>query len=201
MCLTRFGDDSTGPSALFCTRNDALIDNSAASPKPCLSPRDAHTKSRRWLTPRRHSLNSEEDDLSLTDLFLEPRRVQETYQPDKLQACPLLAEVIQTKSRQTLIFDPGDSTGRLRAYPFSKTWRALLCGEILVWERLVAIWNIFWQDEDLGIPFFGVRYKQIVPIAVHHCFVHSQAGLNMPCRSMRAGGGERMSENVMERGD
>ena len=39
---------------------------------------------------------------------------------------------VQTKSRQTLIFDPGGSTGRLRAFPFLGTWRTLLCGEIVV---------------------------------------------------------------------
>ena len=30
------------------------------------------------------------------------------------------------------MFDPGGSTGRLRACPFLGTWRALLCGELFV---------------------------------------------------------------------
>ena len=38
MCLTGFGDDSTGPSALSCSRDiNALVVNGAATPKPCLS--------------------------------------------------------------------------------------------------------------------------------------------------------------------
>ena len=35
---TSFGDDSTGPPALPCSRDDALVDNGAAAPKSCLSP-------------------------------------------------------------------------------------------------------------------------------------------------------------------
>ena len=38
MCLISFGDDSTGPLALPCSRDDALVDKGAATPKPCLSP-------------------------------------------------------------------------------------------------------------------------------------------------------------------
>ena len=38
MCLTSFGDDSTGPPALPCSRDDALEGNGAAAPKSCLSP-------------------------------------------------------------------------------------------------------------------------------------------------------------------
>ena len=91
-----------------------------------LTGRDAQMNSRRWLTPRWHSLYSDDDYLSLTAFFLEPRRVQETYQPDKLPACPLLAGAYKTKSRQTLVFDPGASKDRLRACPFLRTWRALL---------------------------------------------------------------------------
>ena len=35
--LTSFGDDSTGPPIFPCLRDDALVDNGAAAPKPCLS--------------------------------------------------------------------------------------------------------------------------------------------------------------------
>ena len=37
MCLTSFGDDFTGPSALYCSRDDALVDNGAAALNPSLS--------------------------------------------------------------------------------------------------------------------------------------------------------------------
>ena len=36
MYLTSFGDDSTGPPALSCSRDDTLGDNGAATPKSCL---------------------------------------------------------------------------------------------------------------------------------------------------------------------
>ena len=38
ICSTSFGDDSTGPPALSCSRDDALVGNGAAAPKSCLSP-------------------------------------------------------------------------------------------------------------------------------------------------------------------
>ena len=38
ICSTNFGGDSTGPPALPCSRDDALVGNGAAAPKPCLSP-------------------------------------------------------------------------------------------------------------------------------------------------------------------
>ena len=43
MCLTSFGDDSTGPPALSCSRDDALVGNGAAAPKSCLSPLEIRT--------------------------------------------------------------------------------------------------------------------------------------------------------------
>ena len=88
MCLTSFGDDFTKPPVFLCSRNDALVDKGAASPKPCLSPIYAHANSRRWLTSRRHSLYSDKDPLSPTAFFSEPRRDQGMYQPDKQPACP-----------------------------------------------------------------------------------------------------------------
>ena len=44
MCLHSFVDGSTGPPALPCTRGDALLDNGAAVPKPCLSPAGIRTR-------------------------------------------------------------------------------------------------------------------------------------------------------------
>ena len=43
MCLTSFGDDSTGPPALPCSRYDGLVDKDAAASKPCLSPAEMRT--------------------------------------------------------------------------------------------------------------------------------------------------------------
>ena len=38
-----FGDDFTGPPALPCSRDDALVGNGAATPKSCLSPLEMRT--------------------------------------------------------------------------------------------------------------------------------------------------------------
>ena len=48
------------------------------------------------------------------------------------QQAPFWPRVIKTKPGQNLVFDPGGSTGRLRACPFLGTWCALLCGEVFV---------------------------------------------------------------------
>ena len=64
---------------------------------------------------------------------------------------PSWRKVIQTKSRQNIIFDPGGSKGLLRACPFLGTWRALLCEELLVLERLVGTCSVFWRKGDYGV--------------------------------------------------
>ena len=46
----------------------------------------------------------------------------------------------------------------------------------------------FVLQKGLGISISGVRYKQLVRIAVDRSFLRNQAGLNMPCRAMGAGG-------------
>ena len=38
ICLTSSGNDSTGPTALVCSRDDALVNNGAVAPRPCISP-------------------------------------------------------------------------------------------------------------------------------------------------------------------
>ena len=44
MCMTSFGDDSTGPLSLPCTRDDTLVDNGAVALKPCLTPVEMCTR-------------------------------------------------------------------------------------------------------------------------------------------------------------
>ena len=68
------------------------------------------------------------------------------------------------------MFDPGDFNGRLRACPLLGAWRALLCEEVLVFERLVAIWSVILQKEVLGILLSRVRYNQLVRIEVNRWF-------------------------------
>ena len=49
----------------------------------------------------------------------------------KLLAAPSCLRVIETKPMQNRTFDPGGSQGRLRACPFLRSWRALVCDEVI----------------------------------------------------------------------
>ena len=153
---TSFGDDSTGPPALRA-RGDALVDNGAVALKSCLSPLDmrlpvaaggllpagkASTTTRiTFYHPRLRFCPTEETNSERTSTQY-ALYYNSSFWWKQLPA-PCWRKVIQTKSRQNLIFDPGGSKGHLRACPFWGTWRALLCGELVVLERLVAIYSVF----------------------------------------------------------
>ena len=49
----------------------------------------------------------------------------------RLLAAPYYWRVVDTKSKQKRIFDPGGFRGHLRACPFWGSWSALVCGEVL----------------------------------------------------------------------
>ena len=84
-------------------------------------------------------------------------------------------KVKETKSRQTLVFDPGGSTARLRACPFLGAWHALLCGEVFVWAPDgTQGWSVFGRWVTWNI-IFRERYKLIV-YAVRIAVFRSQAG-------------------------
>ena len=53
------------------------------------------------------------------------------FQESNLSAAPYCRRVVETKSRQSRTFDPDGSQGHLRAYPFLRSWRALVCGELI----------------------------------------------------------------------
>ena len=148
ICLASFGEDYTGPPAHTCTRDDALADNGTAAPKPCLSPAEmrtliaaggvlpagkASTATRiTYYQPRLRfcptdERNSERASIQYASYYSSFWRINN-------QLPPFWRRVIETKSRQTLVFDPGGSTGHLRACPFSGTWGALL----FEWARLDA---------------------------------------------------------------
>ena len=64
------------------------------------------------------------------------------------------------------MFDPGGSTGRLRACPFLGGWRTLLCGEVFVWTlRWYPRLERFWYTEDLNVIFKSgqaIRYAVLL---------------------------------------
>ena len=101
-----------------------------------------------------------------------------------LLAAPSCRRTIETKPGQNRMFYPGGSGGRLRACPFLGTWRALLCGEVLVLERLVAACSVFGGKDDKGVINLLERDRQIVYavcITVYRCF-STAANLKRSCR-------------------
>ena len=187
MCLTSFGDNHTEPPDLPC-RDNVLVDNGAAAPKLCISPLEMRTTTAAggllpagkasttmritFYQPHLRFCPTKEMDSERTSTQYASYYSDFWWINNQLPASPW-RRVIQTKSRQTLVFGPGGSKGRLRAWPFMGTLRALLCGEVLVLERLVPIWSVFSQKEVDGISFSEVRYKQLVRVAADRCFLRS----------------------------
>ena len=144
--LASFEDDSTGPRGHPCSRDDVLVDNGAAAPKPCLSPVEMRTRTAAggllaagkvstatritFYQPRLRFCPTEETNSERTSI--QYASYYSSFWRIKNQLPPFWRRVIETESRQTLVFDSGGSTGRLRASPFMETWRALFCGDLFV---------------------------------------------------------------------
>ena len=131
------------PPALPC-RNDIPVENGDASPKSCLpflemrspsaaggllSTGEASTATGANFNkpPLRFYLTEETD--SKTNW--RTRILYVSYDSNFLPAAYSFWMVIETKSGENRMFDPGGSQGRLRACPFLGSWRVLLCGEVI----------------------------------------------------------------------
>ena len=145
-----FCDDSTGPPALPCTKDDALVDNGAAVPKPCRSPVEMPTP-----TAAGGLLPAGTLSRAMRTIFPRPRfswSLRETKKHTSrinYKLAPSWRRVLQTKSRHTLVFDPGGSTSHLRACQLLGAWRVLLCRELFV-RALDVAGPFFWQNKGLG---------------------------------------------------
>ena len=121
--LTSFGDDSTGPPAFPCSRDDALRDKGAAAPKPCLSPAKMRTRTAAdGLLPAGTAPTAMKAILSRPrpSWTLGGKAKESTSRTNNNQlGLPYWRKVIQTKSKQTLVFDPGGCTGPSTQLPVS----------------------------------------------------------------------------------
>ena len=177
MCLTSFGDDSTGPRTFPYSRDDALVNKGAAAPKPCLSPMEMRT-----LTAAGDLLPTGTAFRATMTIFHQPPfwfysteeiqfRTSIKYTTDYITFWKM--KVLETKSRQNLAFDPGGHTSRLGACPFLGAWLVLLC-EVFVWAPDgTRRWSVFWQLDGLEYHFSRERYKRLAyakRIAVDYCF-------------------------------
>ena len=168
ICLTSFGDDSSAPLTLPC-RDDALADKGAKAQKPCLSPVKMHT-----LIAAGGLLTAGTAFTALRTIFSPPffswSLGEETEKNTSRTNFNHLAthcwrKVIQTKLRQTLVFNPGGSTVRLHACPFLGGCARCSVGKFYLDAAMVSEAGAFLVD---GGEVQAIHYA--VRIAVDCCF-------------------------------
>ena len=216
MCSTSFGDDCTGPPTLPCSREDGLVDNGAAAPKSCLSLLEMRSPTAAGgLLPTGETSTATRTTFDYSTLWFcqteaaHSRRTSilsawydSSFRRNKLLAPPSCRRVIETKSGQKRMFDPGGYQGRLRACPFLGTWRALLCGDLMRVGAAGDDLQRFWRIGDSGFKNLQEWYGQnmyAVRIAVNRWFFITRLALNMPCQDKgipsRAARGYRSSRD------
>ena len=130
MCSTSFDDDCTGPPALPYSGENALVDNGATAPKSCLPPLEMRTTTAAGglfptgenSTATKITFNQPPLRLYLTEeINLRTSTQPVSHESSFLSASPSCRRVIETKSGENRMFDPGDSQGRFRACPFVGT--------------------------------------------------------------------------------
>ena len=155
MCFTSFGGDCTGPPAPPCLGENALVDNRAAAPEsylPSLEMRsptatggllptgEVFTATRATLNqPSLRFYTTEETD---SKTKVRTRVLYVSYDSSFLPVTRSCRGVNETKSGKNRTFDPGGFRGRLRTCPFLGSWRASLCGRLMLGlDKAVAIFG------------------------------------------------------------
>ena len=158
MCSTSFGDDSTGPPALPCSMDDALVDSGAAASKSFLSSLEMRTTSAAGgllptgetstvikttynLSPLR-LFSTEETNLKKTNLRTPISSISydsSVFWKNNLPAAPSCQRVIQTVLK--VVSAPARFGDR-----GARCFVVRLC----LLERLVAICNAFWRIGSSG---------------------------------------------------
>ena len=139
MCSTSFGDDYTEPPAPPCTGENALIDNGAAAPKSCLPSLEMHSP-----TAAGSLLPTGETSIATRTTFNQPplqlysteeRNSTSTpyvsydrnfFHKSKLPAAASCRRVIEIKSGENRMFDPGGSRSSPRLPIFGIVARVAL---------------------------------------------------------------------------
>ena len=131
----------------FPRRDDVLVGKSAAAPKPCFSLVEMRTpKAASSLLPAGTASTIKRSVFHQSPLWFCPTedinfRTSIQY---AMYSSFWKMKVLETKSRQTLVFDPGDSIDRLRACPFLKRWSALLHVKVFLWAPdYTRRWSVF----------------------------------------------------------
>ena len=140
----------TEPPALPC-RDDVVVECGDAASESCLpslemrSPTaagglvltgEASTATEtNFNQPPLRFCSTEETDVeaktSWTSVLSASYDSSSVFQERNLSATPYCRRVVDTKPRQNRTFDPGGPRGHLRACPFLRSWRALVCGKVI----------------------------------------------------------------------
>ena len=128
-----------------CSGENAMVDNGSAAPKSCLPPLEMRTTTAAGgLLPTGETSTATKTTFDHPNLRLclteetnlrtstQPVSYDSTFWKNNLLAAPSCRRILETKSEQNRMFDPGGSQGRLRACPFLGSWHALLCEEVHV---------------------------------------------------------------------
>ena len=146
---TSFGVKAN-PPALPC-RDDVVIESGDAAPESCPPSLEMRSSTAAGgLVPTGEASTATENNLNQpplrfcsteeTDLEANCKKTSVTsasydsssvFQEGNLSATPYCRRVVDTKSRQNRIFDPGGSRGDLRACPCLGSRCALVCGEVI----------------------------------------------------------------------
>ena len=146
MCFTSFGNDCTGPPALPCSRENALVDNGAAAPKSRLSPLEMRSPiATGGLLPASETSMATKTTFDHPTLWfcLTEETNLRTSTPYALYynssfwlnqlAAPSCRRVIEKKSGQNRMFDSG-SSGSPPRLPIFGNEHALLCEKVMFWS-------------------------------------------------------------------
>ena len=142
MCSTSFGDNCTGPPAPACSGENALVDNGAAAPNSCLTSLEMRSP-----TAAGGLLPTGKASVATRTTFDQPPlrlySTEETnsktstpyvsydssfFQMNNLPAAPSCRRVIETKSGENRMLDPGGSRSSLRLPIFGIVARVALWG-------------------------------------------------------------------------
>ena len=158
MCSSSFGDDCTGPLTLPCSKEDYLVDNGAAAFKSYLSSLEMRTTSAAggllptgktstatettYNQPPLRLYSTGETDSMKTNLrtpILSVSHDSTFFWMDNLPAAPSCRRVIDTKSEQNGMFNPGGSRSSPRLPVFGNVAR------VAFW-RGYTFWSGWWRS-------------------------------------------------------
>ena len=157
----------------YLLRDDALVDNGAAAPKPCLSHAEMGTRTvAGGLFPVGTASTAR-------IIFYQPPLwfclIEEINSRTSNQYVSTYSsfgklKVAETKARQTLVFDPGGSKGYLRTCPFWERGTRCVVRRLSFGCLLVLKTGTVLADAWFGTPSAEREDKRFVRIAVDRCF-------------------------------